>query len=114
MNFLCIVKDDTYRTTKDWGVGKIIPLFKKDITVIVVMIKRSILLGVVLKAFERIIEKRVRDILDRDLEKSQSSFRKETSCHRSHFYIKTNIGNIHAYNKNCIWVSLIYKKAFET
>ena len=47
------------------------------------------LLSVVLKVYERIMEKRVREILDKQLEESQSVFRKGMNCQE---YIKTFFG----------------------
>jgi len=68
------------RIPKDWEVGIIIPLFKKEDSSNCSNYIRNILLSVVFKVCERIMEKRARKILDKRLEGSQNGFRKGRSC----------------------------------
>ena len=74
------------RIPKDWKMGTAMPLFKKR--GIEEIIEGSTLLSVVLKVYERIVEKKVGEILDKQLEESQSGFRKGRSCQDHMFTLK--------------------------
>ena len=67
------------RIPKDLEVGIVIPLFKKGDISNCNNYRRITLLSVVLKVNERIVEKRMREILDEQLEESQSGFGKTRS-----------------------------------
>ena len=73
---------------KNWEVRIFMSLFKKGDISNCVNYRGITLSTVVLKLYESIIKKRAREILDKQLEESQSGFRKRRSC-RDHI-IKTN------------------------
>ena len=78
------------RIPKDWDVGIVIPLFQKgDIG----NCREITLLNVVLKVFERIVEKSVREISDKQLVRRITEWlQKRKKLSRSRIYIKTNLG----------------------
>ena len=56
-----------------------------------------------LKVYERIMKKRVREILDKQLEESQSDFGKGRSCQDHTFTPKRNFGKNTCRPKNLDW-----------
>ena len=64
---------------KDWEVGIIIPLYKKGDSKECDSYRGITLLSTVLKVYERVLEVRLRKIIENQLEESQSGFRKGRS-----------------------------------
>ena len=73
---------------KDCEVGIVIPLFKKEDISNCSNYGGITLLSVVMKVCEGIVEKRVREISDKQLEESQGGFRKGRSCQDHVFTLK--------------------------
>ena len=73
-----------------------------------------ILLSVVLKVYERIIEKRVKEMLDKQLEESQSGFRKESSFQDHIFTLKQIPKNIHVHDQKIFMGFVDILKAFDS
>ena len=92
------------RIPKDWEVGIVIPLFKKGNISNCSNYRGITLLSVVLEVYERIMEKRVREILDKQLKESQSDFRKGRSCQDHIFTLKQISEKIMYMSKSFTWV----------
>ena len=75
-------------TPKHWEMEMVTTLFKKrEITIIVEELPYWVLF-VVLKVYERHVEEKVGEMLDKQLEESQSGFRKGKSCQNHAFTLK--------------------------
>ena len=71
-------------------------------------------MSVVLKVYERIMEKRVREILDNQLEESQSGFRKGRSCQNHMFTLKQISEKIHVHEQKIYMGFVDILKAFDS
>ena len=69
-------------------------------------------MSVVLKVYERIMEKRVREILDKRLEESQSGFRKARSCQDHIFTLKQISEKLHVHKQKIYMGFVDILKAF--
>ena len=99
---------------EDWEVGVVIPLFKKGDGSDCNNYRGITLLSVVLKVYERILEKRLRRIIESQLDESQSGFRKGRSTHDHIFTLKQLIEKRHRQNKALYLGFIDIQKAFDS
>jgi len=93
------------RIPRDWKVGIVIPLFKKGDNSNCSNYRGITLLNVVLKVYDRIVEKGMREILDKQLEESQNDFRKGRSC-QDHMFTLKQISKKYVYmTRKFTWIS---------
>ena len=67
-----------------------------------------------LKVYERIMDKRVKEILDKQLEESQNSFGKRRSCQDHIFTLKQISEKIHAHDQTIYMVLVDILNAFDS
>ena len=102
------------RVPREWEVGIVIPLFKKGDCNECGNYRGITLLSVVLKMYERILERRLRRILDQQLEESQSGFRKGRGTQDHIFPLKQLLEKRHLQNKNLYLGFIDIQKAFDS
>ena len=98
---------------KDWEVGVIIPIFKKGDKTQCTNYRGITLLSVACKLYERILEQRIRRIIEPQLDQSQSGFRKGRSIQDHIFTIKQLTERAKITSKNIYAAFIDIEKAFD-
>ena len=99
---------------RDWEVGVILPLIKRGDNTDCNNYRGITLLSVVSKVYERILEKRLKRILDSQLEEAQSGFRKGRSTHDHIFTLKQLIEKRQRQNRDLYLGFIDIQKAFDS
>lgn len=102
------------RIPEDWEIGIVVPLFKKGDSKDCNNYRGITLLSTMLKIYERILERRLRNILDSQLEESQSSFRRGRSSQDHVFTVRQLIEKRRLQGKNLYLAFVDIQKAFDS
>ena len=97
----------------DWEVGVILPIYKKGDSRDCANYRGITLLSVVAKLYEDILNKRLKDILETQLDEAQCGFRKGRSVHDQIFIVKQIIEKTNKQNKNAYLTFIDLEKAFD-
>lgn len=115
-NILQLVYNKIWQTgkvPKDWELGVVIPIYKKGDKRNCNNYRGITLLSVAAKTFERVLDTRLRSIIEPQLEKSQSGFRKGYSIQDHIFTIKQIIEKTHKQSTETHLVFIDLEKAFD-
>lgn len=100
------------RIPTKWEVGILLPLFKKGDSGVCSNYRGITILSTVLKVYERILEKRLKNKIDCHLEESQSAFRKGRGVQDHIFTVRQLIEKD---NRNNLYVAFLdLEKAFDS
>lgn len=98
---------------KDWELGQIVPIYKKGNNKQCSNYRGITLLSVPLKIYERILENKLRKVIEPTLAEAQSGFRKGR-CTQDHvFTIKQIISKTMTHNKKVFFTFIDLEKAFD-
>jgi Reverse transcriptase (RNA-dependent DNA polymerase)/Endonuclease-reverse transcriptase len=99
---------------KDWEIGIVIPLFKKGDNTDCNNYRGITLLSSVLKVYERILEQRLRKIIENQLDETQSGFRKGRSAQDHIFTVKQIIEKKQLEKEKVYMAFIDIQKAFDS
>ena len=98
---------------KDWEIGIILPIFKKGDNRNCTNYRGITLLSTALKIYERILERRLRTLIEHTLTETQSGFRRDRSVHDHVFTLKETISKTLQKGTLAYFAFIDLEKAFD-